>query len=136
VKAATFVDTSYFLALVNNRDQYHHLAQEASQKIQPPFMTSEAVLIEVGNTLSRPPARNLGKRVLQEIFDDPDIEIVTIDHQIFDEAVALYTSRVDKTWGLTDCTSFVIMKRYGLSEALTTDKHFEQAGFRSLLHHL
>jgi len=46
-------------------------------------------------------------------------------------AVDLYRSRTDKNWGLTDCLSFVIMKQHALTEALTTDRHFEQAGFRA-----
>jgi uncharacterized protein len=42
-------------------------------------------------------------------------------------------SRRDKEWSLTDCISFVVMKERGLTEALTADHHFEQAGFKALL---
>ncbi len=45
----------------------------------------------------------------------------------------LYRHRPDKEWGTTDCISFVVMQDYGLTEALTTDEHFKQAGFRALL---
>jgi len=45
----------------------------------------------------------------------------------------LYSSRKDKEWTLTDCISFVVMKREGLGEALTGDHHFKQAGFTALL---
>lgn len=45
----------------------------------------------------------------------------------------LYTQRPDKDWSLTDCISFVVMKQHGLTEALTADRHFEQAGFKALL---
>jgi predicted nucleic acid-binding protein len=41
--------------------------------------------------------------------------------------------RIAKDWGLTDCISFVVMKDNGLSDALTTDSHFQQTGFQALL---
>ena len=42
-------------------------------------------------------------------------------------------SRLDKEWTLVDCASFIIMKQRSLMAALTTDHHFEQAGFIRLL---
>ena len=48
-------------------------------------------------------------------------------------AIELYQNRDDKEWGLTDCSSFVTMTRRGLTAALTTDKHFRQAGFHPLI---
>jgi predicted nucleic acid-binding protein len=133
VKPAVFIDTGYFLALVNRRDKYHREAQEISKVIRPPFVTSQAVLMELGNALSRPPARTLGMGALQQIRMDSGIEVLTIDRELFAGAVALYRSRPDKSWGLTDCTSFLLMRQRSLTEVLTTDRHFEQAGFVSLL---
>ena len=46
-----------------------------------------------------------------------------------EEGLGLYESRPDKEWSLTDCISFVVMKKEGIVEALTEDRHFEQAGF-------
>ena len=89
--------------------------------------------MEVGNALSRPPARSLGIQALHEIRTDPAIHIVTIDPALFAAAVDLFQQRTDQSWGLTDCTSFVIMGRLGLTRALTIDRHFEQAGFERLL---
>jgi predicted nucleic acid-binding protein len=51
----------------------------------------------------------------------------------FDAGYSLYASRPDKDWSLTDCISFVLMKELGVSEALTGDHHFQQAGFVALL---
>lgn len=132
--AAVFVDTSYFLALVNSRDKYHKAAQNAAEKVAPPFVTSEAVLFELGNALARPPHRLLGIQALRQIRTDKNIEVVHIDPDLFNQSVAFYRSRMDKNWGLTDCSSFVIMERLGIGAALTADKHFEQAGFERLLH--
>ena len=61
------------------------------------------------------------------------VEIVPTSEELYQRAFQLYQSRADKEWGLTDCVSFVVMQDRGLSDALTTDKHFEQAGFRALL---
>lgn len=53
--------------------------------------------------------------------------------RLFDEALTLYAGRLDKGWSLTDCASMAIMTRRGITEALTSDHHFEQAGFKVLL---
>jgi predicted nucleic acid-binding protein len=133
MKPAIFIDTSYFLALVNGRDKYHQAAKAVAARVRPPFITSEAVLFELGNALARPPHRALGIRALQEIRADAGIEIVPVGADLFTQTVAFYQARPDKAWGLTDCSSFVIMQQRGCFEVLTADKHFEQAGFKRLL---
>jgi hypothetical protein len=50
-----------------------------------------------------------------------------------DRGLALYAARPDKEWSLTDCVSFLVMQDHGVTEALTADHHFEQAGFVALL---
>lgn len=62
-----------------------------------------------------------------------DTSYISVSTELFDRAVALYAARMDKEWGITDCISFVVMQERGLTAALTTDAHFEQAGFRALL---
>lgn len=59
--------------------------------------------------------------------------IIEMTRSLFDEALDLYSRRHDKSWSLTDCSSFVSMSRYNLTRALTADHHFEQAGFVPLL---
>jgi predicted nucleic acid-binding protein len=130
---AIFIDTSYFLALVNGRDKYHQAAKTIAAQVAPPFVTSEAVMFELGNALARPPHRMLGIQALRQIRADKNIEIVPISPDLFAQTVAFYQSRPDKAWGLTDCSSFVIMQQRALREALTADTHFEQAGFTRLL---
>ena len=133
MKPAIFIDTSYLLALVNSRDKYHLIAKATANRVTPPFVTSEAVLYELGNALAKPPHRILGIQALQQIRQDRNIEVVHIGSDLFAQIVAFYQSRPDKAWGLTDCSSFVIMQQRRLREALTADKHFEQAGFVKLL---
>lgn len=133
MKPAIFIDTSYFLALVNSRDKYHQAAKILAAQVKPPFVTSSAVLFELGNAMAKPPYRALGTRTLQQIWVDTGIEVVPVTSDLFSQTVAFYQSRPDKAWGLTDCSSFVIMQQRGLHEALTADRHFEQAGFKRLL---
>lgn len=64
---------------------------------------------------------------------EPLITIAPLDMETFDAGVELYRARPDKDWSLTDCISFVVMRERGITEALTGDRHFEQAGFKALL---
>lgn len=57
----------------------------------------------------------------------------SVDTTLLKRALQLYTARADKTWGLTDCISFVVMQDQKLTEAITADQHFVQAGYRALL---
>jgi predicted nucleic acid-binding protein len=59
--------------------------------------------------------------------------IVPPDTELFESGLELYEKRPDKDWSLTDCISFVVMKREGIVDALTGDHHFEQGGFNALL---
>ena len=69
----------------------------------------------------------------QRLRGNPGVTIVPANTEVFEQGVELYSRRPDKSWSLTDCISFVVMQRYGLTDALTGDHHFEQAGFRVLL---
>ncbi len=71
--------------------------------------------------------------MLNGFESDPNIEIISLNDSLYDEAFELFSSRTDKEWGLVDCISFVVMRERGITEALTADEHFEQAGFRALL---
>jgi predicted nucleic acid-binding protein len=63
----------------------------------------------------------------------PDVLIIYLDETLDDQAWRLLTARQDKEWSLVDCASFIVMQQRHISEALTTDHHFEQAGFIHLL---
>ena len=130
---AIFIDTSYILALVNTSDEYHERASVVASTIAGRFVITEAVLTEIGNTLSRLRWRSAAVSTIEDLQNDPDIEVVSVSSELFDRATRLYSSRMDKEWGLTDCISFVVMQDMGITDALTTDYHFRQAGFRALL---
>jgi hypothetical protein len=97
------------------------------------LVTTEAVLWEWMNALSDASTRRVVAEGYRRCQDDPGIEIVPFSRERNDAAVRLYEARSDKTWSLTDCLSFVVMEQRMLAEALTTDRHFEQAGLRALM---
>ncbi len=133
MKPPVFVDTGYVLALVNTDDEHHNRAVALSRLVRPPFLTTEAVLTEIGNALSRARWRAIGYATIKDLRLDPNIEIVPVESATFERSLMLYGERMDKEWGLTDCISFVVMQERHLTQVLTTDRHFSQAGFINLL---
>jgi uncharacterized protein len=132
--ATDFADTSFWIALSSRRDQYHSRAVEwhgfvirSGSKI----LTTEAVLWEWLNALSDPSTRGVAVEGYRRAHADVNVELVPFQTVLLDAAVALYGARPDKGWSLTDCFSFVVMDRWRLTEALTTDRHFEQANLRA-----
>jgi predicted nucleic acid-binding protein len=129
----TFIDSQFVVALINHRDQHHEEAVRISTDfVGRPLLTTDVVLVEIGNAL----ARNFKAQAV-EVIDyfhrAANIEIVPMTASLFAEAFALYRVRSDKSWGLTDCISFVVMRQAGIEEALTHDHHFTQAGFSAIL---
>jgi uncharacterized protein len=129
----TFVDTLFVVALINPRDQYHAKATAlAAQYENTRLLTTDTVLLEIGNGL----ARNY-KQEAVEVIDDflgsEEVEIIRLNLQLFERAFDLYKRYKDKSWGLIDCLSFIVMTDAGITEALTFDQHFEQAGFKALM---
>ena len=72
-------------------------------------------------------------RFLDTLGSHEDFEVVPASAELFQRGVEFFCARPDKEWSLTDCISFVVMAEKGISEALTADRHFEQAGFKALL---
>ncbi|MEJ7862759.1 MAG: PIN domain-containing protein [Pyrinomonadaceae bacterium] len=131
-----FLDTAYAIALSVESDEYHQRAEELAEQLEAEktrLITTRAVLLEIGNALSKKRYRQAAVELLDALEQDLQVEIVLLSEELYERALELFRNRPDKDWGLIDCVSFVVMKEYGLTEALTTDEHFEQAGFRSLL---
>lgn len=133
MKRGTFIDTVYILALLNSRDRWHRRAVELSRSVGAPLVTSHAVLTEVADALSHRNRRIWAFEAIADLRSDRDVRCVVVDDETFAAALELYRDRPDKDWSLTDCISFVIMREQQLSDALTADIHFVQAGFRALM---
>ena len=131
-----FADAGYWIALLNPRDRLHQRAKRVSRRLGTHrVVTSELILVEyLDDSSSRGEfTRRLAVATVARLRHDVNTNIVPLSRAQFSGALAMYTSRPDKAWSLTDCSSFQIMERFGLREALAHDEHFEQAGFRALL---
>lgn len=135
-KATVFLDASFAIALISSRDRHHRRAIRAATELErarATMVTTEAVLFEIGNALGKRAYRSAAAKLLQSLEQDPLVESVRTSDSLWHETMALFRHRQDKEWGLTDCLSFVVMRRRGIHQALTADRHFLQAGFEALL---
>jgi len=131
-----YLDTAYINALINTRDQWHEAAIRWERKLATDrrrLITTEFVLVEIADGLAAVRFRLHAGQVIAALQASALVEIIPASSDLFTAALELYRSRADKDWGLTDCASFIAMRERTLSEALTTDEHFRQAGFRALL---
>lgn len=128
-----FADTSYYLAFLIRGDRHSNAAQKFSTAYRGGYVTTTSVLTEVGNQLSRSLLRGAVKELVDVLRNNSRVVIVPETTELWDRALNLYDARSDKSWSLTDCLSFIVMQDRGLTEALTADRHFEQAGFTILL---
>jgi predicted nucleic acid-binding protein len=131
-----FVDTSHLIAMLNRRDQHHARAAEWTRAVtaaRTRLVTTEAVLWEWLNACASPVFRHRAAEGYARIRRDPRVETIPADDRRTRAAVALYAARIDKSWSLTDCLSFEVMQERQIRAALTSDQHFEQAGFEALL---
>jgi predicted nucleic acid-binding protein len=131
-----FADAGYWIALLNPRDGLHAKASLVSRTLgQVRIVTSEMVLVEVLNAFASngEVLRRATCALVDRIRSNPNAEIIPMTSNAFRSALERYRNRADKTWGLTDCTSFLIMEQKGITEALSGDRDFQQAGFNALL---
>lgn len=135
-KNEVFLDTAYAVALSSPNDQYYERANELADELEyeeTTLITTRAVIFEIGNAMAKQRHRKDAITLLNSIKDDEKIEIIPISEELYVRAEKLFCERPDKEWSLTDCVSFVVMNDLGLTEALTPDEHFTQAGFRILM---
>jgi predicted nucleic acid-binding protein len=125
-----FADTYYFQARVNRHDQHHARVLACSQSHTAPLVTTELVLVELANSLAASRFRPL----VQDYFGllRQQIHVVPASRARLENALRLYPQHDDKLWSLTDCLSFVVMRECRITEALTGDHHFVQAGFAAV----
>jgi predicted nucleic acid-binding protein len=136
VRTEVFLDTAYAIALAAPSDQLHTQAVALGEQLEAEgtrLITTQAVLLEIGNALAKQRYRAASVKLLSSLEDDPLVEVVTLTPELYAEAFGLYRARPDKEWGLIDCVSFIVKGARGIVEALTSDEHFEQAGFTALL---
>ncbi len=128
-----FADSAFYLAAANPHDGLHDAATTLARDFRGGRVTTDFVLVEVGNFLARSEDRPVFLELVDRLRASPSTEIVPAGRALLDAGLELYRKRSDKDWSLTDCISFVVMQQRGIREALTADHHFEQAGYVALL---
>ncbi|MBF0564903.1 MAG: PIN domain-containing protein [Nitrospirae bacterium] len=131
-----FIDTTAWLALINKSDDFFNKACSIRDELLKDgchFFVTNYIIVEIANSLSRKVWRNRAISLINFIYNSDDIEVIEVNKEIYNQALEIYKHRQDKEWGLTDCTSFIVMSTNGIAEAFTNDRHFEQAGFIALL---
>jgi predicted nucleic acid-binding protein len=133
MSARIFVDTLFVIALVNQRDDHHRKASELADLCEgQSLITTDTVLMEIANALARN-FKSQAIEIIEDFLASVEVMVVRLDQKLFDRVFALYKQYQDKEWGLTDCVSFLVMREAGITDALTFDQHFVQAGFRALM---
>lgn len=127
-----FAGAFFWIALLNRRDEYHPVVRDFAMGFQGRMVTTHWILSEVADAFAGSSARQTIKAVVTELENDPSVLLLEASTELFHQGLDLYHKRPDKHWSLTDCISFVVMGDRGLSEALTGDHHFAQAGFRPI----
>ena len=125
-----FADTFCWIALTSPTAA----AYERANQVTDDIVTIDEVLTEYltfFSAASEYVRRKTAKNV-QQILLDPSVYVIPQTRESFLSGLDLYASRPDKGYSLTDCISMQTMRREGLTEVLTNDKHFEQEGFRAL----
>ncbi|MFM6455672.1 MAG: type II toxin-antitoxin system VapC family toxin [Planktothrix sp.] len=131
-----FIDTVAWIALLNSRDNLHQKARLIMDDLienKNPVVTTEFVLMEVADAISAPRLRPKTIDFIDNILLLPILLVIPASQDLWKAGWQLYKQRSDKEWGLTDCTSFIVMKQENIKIAFTADRHFEQAGFIKLM---
>jgi predicted nucleic acid-binding protein len=133
-----FADTSGWAAWTDGHQQFHLLAVTGFEEMWNQggqVVTTNWVMAELTALLTSPLRFPKPQQIqlLQDIRSDPGVTIVAIDPILETSAWSLWQTRPDKEWTMVDCASFVVMLQRGIAEALTSDHHFEQAGFIRML---
>jgi predicted nucleic acid-binding protein len=136
---ALFADTFYWIALADFSDSAHRRALAlTSERADSLLITTDEVLVEYLTFFATAPEPMRRKALInaEHILDNAGVRVVPQSRASFLAGTALYGARPDKGYSLTDCISMQTMRKEGLIEVLTNDRHFEQEGFRALFRDL
>jgi predicted nucleic acid-binding protein len=128
-----FADTSFYAAIINRRDALHEHAREIAGAFHARIVTTEFVLLETANFCLQSHHRPVVLALVTQLRATSNVEMIPAAPEWFQRGLDLFGDRLDKPWSLTDCVSFAVMEQRRITDALSADHNFEQAGFRALL---
>lgn len=123
-----FADTGAFVALIRQKDENHPAAREFLVS-RPTLVTTDYVVDETVTLLLTRVGRKAAERFLDAVQHSRFVRLEMVGSLGFQEAANLFRSHRDKTWSFTDCASFAVMKRLGITHVFAFDRHFVQMGF-------
>ncbi len=128
-----FLDASYVVAVEVDTDQRHEIAVEHWRRTRSnsanKLVTTSFVFDEIVTFLNSRRRHSRAVEIGNRLLNSPSVHFIDVDRPLLDEGWAYFQQHDDKGYSLTDCISFVLMKRLGITTALTFDHHFRQAGF-------
>lgn len=120
-----FVDTSALVALGNKQDKWHDQALTMSRQLTLAgcrFITTEAVLLETGNTFSRACYKPVALRLATMVRHSPRWQCISVDSHLFESGLALFEKMSDKDWSLVDCISISVAYSQHIKQIFTTER--------------
>ncbi len=131
-----YVDTSALIALAHKRDFLHEKAVFVYKDLleqNTRFLTTSAVLLEVGNSFSRVSHKVYATSLFHLVQNSPAWDNILINEEWFAKGLNLFNKRLDKDWSLTDCIGIAVAESHSINKVFTSDHHFQQASFEILL---
>jgi predicted nucleic acid-binding protein len=128
-----FIDTSFVIALINERDLDHAKALKLADRYNRyPFVTIDSILQEIENALS-PKYKKESQEIITHFHSSDNVTIIHLSSLLLQKGIEMYSIYQGQNWDLVDCLAFVVMHEMGITKALTSDLHFEQANFQALM---
>jgi predicted nucleic acid-binding protein len=130
---AVFLDTGYVLALELSNDQNHRVAAKhwrSLRKRLPPLVTTLYVFDEIVTYFNSRGYHAKAMEVGNRLLTSPSVQFVQVGEGLFGGGWHYFQQHQDKDYSLTDCISFVVMRRLKIEITFAFDQHFVQAGFK------
>jgi uncharacterized protein len=131
------LDTPRLIALTSKRDNHHREAKSLETSLRDHdcrFVLSQLILTEYANAMSRANLRAPASKVIRSILRGTGFVVVELSPKGWHDAMKRWQQITDKDWSLVDCHSMLVCEQRGIELAFTADRHFSQAGLRTLLH--
>lgn len=130
-----FIDTGFVIALESVTDQNHEKASQLWNELLknlPEMVTTTYVIDEIVTFFNSRNRHAKAVEIGNRLMSSQSVQLIHVDKGLFDKGWQYFQQHDDKTYSMTDCISFIVMKEQGIEAALSFDKHFTQAGFEVL----
>ena len=129
-----FPETSGWIALLNRSDPRHVSADALWRSLgrRSTVVVTDWIIAETGNGLARHSSRSVITAAIRRVLASPRARLIVVDEALLSRSLDLDEAGADKSWGLVDCASMLVMQDLGIRAVFGSDRHFVQAAFRCL----